>query len=153
MADKIINLDLSPIRKKRIAINGDENRILELNTSDLNITTRMRDAYPQLVKLTEQLDAYSDIKTEITDEESLTNVANEWQSIDTKMRELIDYMFDANVSEMCVPTGSMYDPINGKFRFEWLIDILSDLYEKELKSEFNKITKRVEKHTNKYVKK
>ena len=153
MADKIINLDLSPIRKKRIAINGDENRILELNTSDLNITTRMRDAYPQLVKLTEQLDAYSDTKTEITDEESLTNVANEWQSIDTKMRELIDYMFDANVSEMCVPTGSMYDPINGKFRFEWLIDILSDLYEKELKSEFNKITKRVEKHTSKYVKK
>lgn len=152
MADKIINLDLSPIRKKRIAINGDENRILELNTSDLNITNRLSEAYPKLNELGQQIGALTMPKTE-DDVADLKAVSDAWKAIDGEMRNLMDYIFDSNVSEMCAPSGSMYDPINGKLRFEWLIDILSDLYERELQAEFNKVTKRIEKHTSKYVKK
>ena len=152
MADKIINLDLSPIRKKRIAINGDENRILELNTSDLNITNRLSEAYPKLTELAHQISTLVMPETE-DDVADLKAAADAWKAIDDEMRNLMDYIFDSNVSEMCAPSGSMYDPINGKLRFEWLIDILSDLYERELQAEFNKVTKRIEKHTSKYVKK
>lgn len=151
-ADKIINLDLSPIRKKRIAINGDESRILELNTSDLNITNRLSEAYPKLTELAHQISTLVMPETE-DDVADLKAAADAWKAIDDEMRNLMDYIFDSNVSEMCAPSGSMYDPINGKLRFEWLIDILSDLYERELQAEFNKVTKRIEKHTNKYVKK
>ncbi len=152
MADKIINLDLSPIRKKRIAINGDESRILELNTSDLNITNRLSEAYPKLTELAHQISTLVMPETE-DDVADLKAAADAWKAIDDEMRNLMDYIFDSNVSEMCAPSGSMYDPINGKLRFEWLIDILSDLYERELQAEFNKVTKRIEKHTSKYVKK
>ena len=152
--DKIINLDLSPIRKKRIAINGDENNILELNTSDLNITARLSEAYPKLMKLSEGMTEFQNSvsdKDNPTDED-VAKLASEWKRIDNEMRDLVDYIFDADVCAHCATSGSMYDPINGKLRFEWIIDILSDLYEKELKSEFSKATKRVEKHTGKYVK-
>lgn len=153
MAEKMLNLDLSPIRKKRITINGDENRILELNTSDLNIVVRAKEAYPKLLELANRADKISDTDTAEPNADILDTWTSEWEKIDTEMRGLLDYLFDSNVSEMCAPFGSMYDPVNGKFRFEWIIDILSDLYEKELQAEFQKTTKRVEKHTAKYVKK
>jgi hypothetical protein len=68
------------------------------------------------------------------------------------MRDLMDYIFDSNVSEICAPSGSMYDPINGQFRFEHIINILAGLYETDIESELTSIAKRVQKHTNKYSK-
>lgn len=153
MADKVLNLDFSPIRKKRITINGDENRILELNTSDLNIVVRAKEAYPKLLELANRAEKVSNTESTDSDTDMFDIWATEWGKIDSEMRGLLDYIFDSNVSEMCAPFGSMYDPINGKFRFEWIVDILSELYEKELQAEFQKTTKRIEKHTAKYVKK
>ena len=61
-------------------------------------------------------------------------------------------IFDSNVSEICAPSGSMYDPINGQFRFEHIINVLAGLYETDIESELTSIAKRVQKHTNKYSK-
>ena len=63
----------------------------------------------------------------------------------------MDYIFNSNVSELCAPDGSMYDPINGKFRFEHIIDTLAALYETDVSGEMNKLANRVKKHTDKYV--
>ena len=38
------NIDLSVFRKKQFTIDGDENRILELDTSDLNIIKRIKES-------------------------------------------------------------------------------------------------------------
>lgn len=150
------NLDLSGIRKKRFSIDGDTNRILELNTSDLNILPRLRESYPRLKQLAddamkrwpESMDDSDDITSEATN-----TVIDILVDIDKEMREIIDYIFDAPVSEMCVPSGSMYDPINGQFRYEYIMETLSKLYETELSGEMSRISSRVQKHTNKYVKK
>ena len=38
------------------------------------------------------------------------------------MRELIDFIFQANVSSVCADDGTMADPLNGQFRFEHIIE-------------------------------
>ena len=45
----------------------------------------------------------------------------------------------------------MYDPINGKFRYEHIIDTLSGLYTEDISKGMKKISTRVKKHTDKYT--
>ena len=153
----VIDISLSTIRKKRFRIDGDNTRILELNTSDLNILGRLKEAYPKLLNLTENAvknwpSMEEDVEN-VFESEKTTQVINILEEIDTEMRKLMDYIFDSNVSEICAPYGSMYDPINGGFRFEHIIETLSPLYETDLVGETNKISTRLQKHTSKYVKK
>ena len=63
----------------------------------------------------------------------------------------MDYLFDSNVSGICAPSGSMYDPFNGKYRFEHIIEILAGLYETDVTAGLNKMSARVKKHTDKYT--
>ena len=154
----IIDVSLSGARKKKIRIDGDDNRILELNTSDLNLLVRLREVYPELTALSKE--AFSNWPdeeiSEDTDFMSDPNVSKATEILketDAKMRDLIDYIFDSNVSEVCAPSGSMYDPVGGKLRYEHIVDCLSALYEKDISTEMKKISKRVQKHTDKYTQK
>ena len=150
--NNIIDIDLSATRKKKIRVDGDDNRILELDTSDMNIVVRWRDGYEKLESLMKeindlQISDTGDIKTDITE---LGNVV---EDIDTKMRNVLDEIFDSNVSEICAPSGSMYDMFNGEYRFEHILKALTPLYENNIDKEYEKMKKRVQKHTDKYVKK
>ena len=153
----VTDISLSVVRKKRFRIDGDDSRIIELNTSDLNILARLKEAYPKLVALAEEafknlpeVDGTAEDYNFATDEATATLVTTLTEA-DKKMRELIDYIFDSNVSELCAPSGSMYDPINGAFRFEHIISTLSALYEADISSEMGTIARRVKKHTDKYT--
>ena len=158
--EDIIDLDLSVTRKKRFRFDKDNNRILELNTSDMNILARMSEAYPKLkaeqekaAKLMEGIEIKDD--ETVTDSEvaeSMLTVAERLKTIDKDMRELIDFMFNANVSEVAAPDGSMYDPYEGSFRFEYIITLLIKQYENNLHAEFTKMSRQMEKHTAKYTK-
>ena len=155
--DQILDIDLSVTRRKRFRIDGDSNRILELNLSDMGIVSRLKDAYPKLVKLSqdateEMADITGDEESDENLQESLTKTAGVLDRIDKEMRGQIDYIFDSNVSELCAPSGSMYDPFNGKFRFEHILNIITSLYESNLNDEYKKMTKRAQKHTSKYIK-
>lgn len=151
-------LDLSLSSRKKFRIDGDDNRVLELNTSDLNLITRLRSAYPQLKDIAQN--AFKDLPDAVIEDENYDFMEDEatsklseaLQDADTKMRSLIDYIFDSNVSELCAPHGSMFDPVNGKLRFEHIIDTLAPLYETDISTEMNKVTANVSKHTAKYTK-
>lgn len=149
--NEIIDINVGLIPKKRFRINGDNDRILELNTSDMSILSRLKEVYPKLNSLAVKM---NELNFEDTDDEEadITKLSEMWESIDSEMRDLVDYIFQANVSEVCAVEGSMYDPYNGQFRFEWIIDTLSGLYEENLAQEFKLITQRVQKHTSKYTK-
>ena len=152
-ADDIQDIDLSVIQKKRFRINGDNSKILELNTSDMRIASRLKEAYPRLNTLMDEVaDEFNNLPDEVEDEETLTKVADAVDKIDGKMREEIDYIFDANVSEVCGSDGSMWDPIDGMFRYEHIIDKLAKLYENNLDKEFADMKRRVETKAGKYVK-
>ena len=147
------NIDLSALRKKRFTLDGDESRILELNTADLSIIQRLSEAYPKLEELEHEVSKITE-GVEATDEtvvQDMNLIATRLRETDGKMRELLDYIFDSNVSEMCAPSGSMYDPIGGQLRYEHLISILIGLYEDNLAQEMKRVQKRVKSHTAKYT--
>lgn len=150
--NEVVDINIGIIPKKRFRINGDDSRILELNTSDMNILSRLKEAYPKLNSLAVKMNNL-DVDDTGDEEADITRLSETWESIDSEMRDLVDYIFQSNVSEVCAAEGSMYDPYNGKFRFEWIIDTLSGLYEQNMSAEFKLITERVQKHTDKYVKK
>ena len=157
--ENITNIDLSVIRKKRFTINGDSSKVLELNTSDLNILARLKEAYPKLIDLANN--AFKDLPDTLdvtedynfAEDEATSEVIQKLKEADTNMRELVDYIFNSNVSELCASDGSMYDPISGKFRFEYIIETLVTLYETDVSKELNSLSTRVRKHTDKYTNK
>ena len=154
--NNIIDISIDSIRRKRYRINGDDNKILELNPTDFNITVRMKEAYPKLTecesKITE-LSNSTDTKDSSETLEGMSKFADTLSSLNNEMCELIDYIFDSNVSEVCCDGGSMYDLIDGFMRYEIIVDNLVKLYETNLSAEVKKVQRRVKKHTAKYTKK
>lgn len=153
--NNIIDLDLSVTQKKRFRFDKDNNRILELNVSDMNIISRISETYSKLqdlqVKASKLMDGI-DVEDESKSVEEMAVVSERLKEVDNEMRDLIDYMFNANVSEVAAPDGSMYDPFEGSFRYEHIITLLMSQYESNLQSEFAKMQRQLEKHTAKYTK-
>ena len=145
------NIDLTVTNRKEFTINGDPTKVLRLNTSDLSMVTRLNALYPKLQKLAREALGSFDIDESEDVETFIAKTSESLMNIDTQMRKLIDELFDANVSEMCAPEGTMYDPIDGKLRFEYIIETLSRLYERDLKAEVEKTTAHISKYTDKYT--
>ena len=155
--NEIIDLDLSVTKKKKFRFDKDDKRVVEVNTSDMNLMQRVNVAYPKLQalqdkasKLTEGL-SIDDTSTEADAITDLATMADRLSAVDAEMRELIDYMFDAPVSAAAAPDGSMYDPFGGSFRYEHIIAIMMKQYEDNLQSEFKQMEKQLKKHTDKYT--
>jgi hypothetical protein len=149
----VIDLDLSITKKKKFRFDKDDTRIVEINTSDMNLMQRVSEVYP---KLDELQDKASKLTAGLDTENNaalhdITTMAERLSAIDAEMREIIDFMFDAPVSAAAAPTGSMYDPFNGSFRHEHIIALVMTQYEKNLQSEFGKMEKQLKKHTDKYT--
>ena len=87
------------------------------------------------------------------EEGSEKSIINVLKDIDSKMRELLNELFDSDIADKVSPDGSLYDPFNGKFRFEYIIDTLAGLYDNNFKQENELIQKRLRKHTGKYTRK
>ena len=148
----IVDVDLSIIKKKKFRINGDNTKILELNVADMGIISRLDESYPKLMDLQEKVVELADVSDGADDREILSSTAKKLNEIDGEMRKALDYIFQSNVSEICGSEGSMYDPIEGTFRYEHIISTLAKLYENNLNSEFKKMKARISKHTSKYTK-
>ena len=148
----IIDVDLGFVEKKKFRFGKDDNRILELNTSDLNVTVRLNAYYPKLHDLFESAKEKIDaIPEDGENAELLAKLADTLESIDQEMRDLIDNIFGANVSEICAPSGNMFDPVDGQYRYERIIGIVTKLYANGLDAEFEKMKKRVAQKTSKYT--
>lgn len=151
--DGIIDIDLSATAKRKFRINGDNRRLVELNPSDLSIITRIDTAEKKLDACIKALQQLADEPSD--DDDSLKTLGEKFSKIDDDMRELVDYIFQSNVSEVCVPKGqgSMYDPFNGKYRYEHIIEALLNFYQGNIQNEYKKMRTTVAKKTSKYTKK
>lgn len=147
-SNNVIDIDLSVTRKKRFRIDGDDNRIIELNTSDMTILNRLDESERRLKELADSTNV------DLTgDDKSDKDIVSRLLKTDREMRDIIDYLFDSPVADICAPDGSMYDPFNGKYRFEHIMETLFTLYEQNISDEIKKMRRNVQKHTDKYVKK
>lgn len=152
--DSIQDVTINAVKRKRFRINGNNDAILELDTSDLSISYRLQDAYSKLNDtMREVANALQDIPEdgELSDNDQ-KNVADTLKKLDNDMRELIDYIFDAPVSAICLPKGSMYSPHGGMYTYEHIIDAITQLYETNLNKEFALMRQRVANKTAKYTK-
>lgn len=152
VASDIQDIDLGFVEKKKFRIAGDYNRMLELNVSDMNIYSRYVKAYPQLQEFAKNASEKVQ-KIDVDSDNAMTDIASFLEEIDVEMRKLIDYIFDTNASEACAPSGNMFDPVNGEFRFEHIIGTLSKLYTTGFEDEISKFKNKTAKHTSKYTKK
>ena len=155
---EVTDIDLGFVEKKKFRINGDYDRMLELNVSDLNIFKRYTETEPKLQKLLEEsqkkvaeVNAIS--KDDEDSIEKLSKMADVLDDIDKEMRKLMNYLFDSNVSEVCAPSGNMFDPVGGEYRYEKIIIKLAELYTTGLLKEIEQFKKKSSKYTNKYTKK
>lgn len=139
----VVDIQIAGATRSRFRINGDNDSIIELNVSDIGAIFRLEETYP---KLHEELKKVADLNPE---DEGFNAAMKE---ADKAMREQIDYIFDYPVSAVCAKHGTMYDPFEGSFRFEHIIDSLSRLYETNLNAEYKKMNARIKKHTSKYTK-
>lgn len=140
--EDIIDIEIAPIKRKRFRLNGDNSKIIELNTSDLSIADRLEKGWAALQKIAEKI---SNVNVE---DENFTKVLQEYNQ---EMKDQIDYIFDAEVADKAADGGTMYDPYNGVLRYEHILDTLLHLYETNITKEFNAMKRRVNKHTEKYT--
>ena len=145
----VIDLDLSVTKKKRFRFDKDDSRIIDLNIADMGIMSRLTETYP---KLTGWLKDTQTLSAEISDDDSIEAVSRlgeKLNEIDKSMRDAIDYIFNAELSRVAAPDGTMYDMFEGQFRFEYILSTLLDYYENNMSEEF----KKMQTHTKKYTKK
>lgn len=149
MNNNVIDLSLSI--KKKIRIDGDDNRVIELNTSDMGIIDRINKLSDKMLELSEKFVTTKyddDLEERQVDGEAL---AEEIKLIDSEMRKIVDDLFQSPIADVCVPDGTMFDLSNGQFMYEILIEKLLTLYADNIKSETEKTMKRIHKHTDKYI--
>lgn len=140
--NKVIDISIDNIEKQELRINGRDDCIIHLNLSDMGIFERLQTGY-------EQLEAFSDEAARVpVDDKDLIKKIN---TIDKKMREVMDYIFDDDISGACCKYGTMLDPINGMYRFEYIIDKLTSLYENNINEEYQKMKNRVNKVAAAYI--
>ena len=139
--DDIVDISIDGIKKQKFRINGDPKAIIELNLSDLNIYNRLEKGMAELQATMSEI-------AKLPDDDELSD---KLKAADGKMREWIDYIFDSPVSEVVGKGGTMYDPFNGMFRYEHIIDGLTKLYTNNINAEYKKLRLRLQKHTEKYT--
>lgn len=149
----IVDIAIPQIEKTRFRINGDNDKVIWLNTNDTNILKRLDTGYQDLFNLSKDVSELDGVDTD--NEEYMKHLTSELDKLDKAMKDKLDYIFDEKISEIILGTNSAYDVKDGKFMFEHIIETLGDLYATSFADEFAKLKKRVNenKHTTKYTKK
>lgn len=162
MSNPTINISVRGSSRKRFAIGGDPDRVIELNTTDLGIIKRLREALPKLQELERkisQIDASGLIEESGFNGEKTKEFTEQVESMHNEMKTLINGVFDEDVVDKCMPRGggTLLDPITDggttEVRYRVIINDLSSAYEKDLSAEMNKVAKKRDQHTGKYTKK
>lgn len=161
--EQVLHLDLSATAGKKVVIDDDESRTFRINTSDFGIYDRLRlgmsKLYDVFATMKEKVGAVAeseaDTDTEDENEEgdAFSKILGEtMKDADAEMRSIIDFIFNAPVSDACAPDGYMFDLFDGQLRFEYIINAITKLYENNINAEFYKIKSRINSKLPTYVK-
>lgn len=157
--EQVLHLDLSSTAKKKVVVNGNDKDVFYINTSDFGIYDRLKQGMNKLFEaLTCIKNKLGDIaETEVEDENNEEDVLPDtmieaMKDADAEMRSIVDYIFNAPVSEVCAPDGYMFDTFEGQLRFEYIINAITKLYENNINAEFYKLKNRINSKLPAYVK-
>lgn len=155
------NITFNVETREKFFIDGDENKVIELDVNDVNLVNRLTDAIPKMQELDKRWTALNEAANAIKNgedvEENLeevTKFSSTFKSIETEIRNILDDAFDSpGMSDTILGATSAFSPVNGKFKYEQIIDVLVGLYETNIKKEAEKFNRtKVKKKTAKYIK-
>ena len=156
------NIDLGySTKKKNFSVGGDINNIVEFDPSDLGVANRLskslskfkdfENQWEELNKSAENLQESDDMELALKNTEDFSA---KFDKLEKDVRELIDYVFDAEIADALLGNSSSFSPVNGYFKYEHIITAMLNCFEQNVKDEAPKFNKRnVQKHTNKYLRK
>lgn len=155
---KDINLNIDT--KQQFSINGDATKIVEIDTQDLGIVTRLSESVKKMSdiqerwnKLAEKSTAISKMKDEEITLDEVAEFSDQFADLELEMRAIVDDIFDCEgMCDTILGNTSIFSLKDGEFKYNIIIDKFTSLYEKAIKSEVAKIDRnKVSKKTSKYI--
>ena len=131
---------------KEFSINGDVNRVIRFNPSDLDIIKRLEEAKN---KISESMDIKDDIELDNEGKpvDSLENYSKVISHIDNVIKEQINYIFDSDVANVVFGNQSPLANIKGKPLYERFMESVMPEIKKAVEEEAKESRKRVAKYT------
>lgn len=147
------NIQMNISDKTRYTINGNKDKYIELNPGDVGIVARLGDAIPIINGLVAKYEALS--VEEIPEDEpmdvTMQTFSTNFKQMDSELRSIVNNLFDYDVCAVCAGGGSMFDPLDGEYRFSVIISTLLTMYEDTISKEMEKMVNNMKKHTDKYT--
>lgn len=113
---------------------------ISFNPTDVNIAKRYEEVVEQFEKL--------DININTEDPEEITK---ELKKVDEIIYEKVDYLVDADVADTLFSIMGPYSLMSsGQFYIEYIMEVIGKIISQETGVRVKKMTKRIQKHTNKY---
>jgi hypothetical protein len=162
MSNKLQNINLNLSTKQKFTVDGNADKIIELDTNDLGLVRRLSNSISSIHELESQwkeleISAKSmEANKEVSDEaviEDAIDFSNKFTQLEQSMCEIVDTIFDSeNLCDTLLDGGSIFSIVNGKYKYEQIIDVLIGLYEKSIKADAEKINKRkIQSKTQRYI--
>ena len=145
---EIKSLKIGAPKRKQFMIDGDESKVIELDTGDTGILARWNSMQKWFEDVQKRMDEFQKISSE--DDVDLEKVSTEFAVLSDEVRDHMNELFDSDVCTPIVGNGSMLRTVNGEPLFLVTLEALVPLYEADIKTEMQKTSKRIAKHTSKY---
>lgn len=139
------NLDLGE-EYVELTINNDENRIIRIDLNDVGIIERLNESYQ---KIDEFQKSHKDIEMKVdgTPVDGLAQSAKILKSFRNLIEEQINYILDADVSNIVFGNKNPLSTVKGAYLWERFLNALKPYVEKVAKKEREESQKRISKYT------
>ena len=154
---KTVNFNLDT--REEFCVDGDETRIIRLDIHDINLVSRFSDSIPRIKQIETKWAELNENSTGIKEDadsvdlNEITSFTDAYAEIEKEIRNIVDTIFDsAGMCDTILGNVSAFSPINGRFKYEQIIDVLTSLYEDSISAEAKKFNrKKVNEKTKKYI--
>lgn len=123
----------------RLAINGNESKIIEINPTDFGMVSRYQKMQDKLEELTQK---YSDIAE--NDTETGMKIL---EQLDAEVRKIVDFIVGSEISDTVFGSVNCLSFAGGATIFENFLEAYSNYLEPAIKAEFEKSQEKISKYT------
>ncbi|MFV0344209.1 MAG: hypothetical protein ACK5JH_15205 [Anaerocolumna sp.] len=136
---------------KSFSINNDENKVIKFSPADYGILERFSKARKTIVEAVENLEKDVHLKSDGTTIDEIDEAGALIAQVNKLINDQIDYIFNAEVSNMVFGRQSPISSVKGIFLFERFLDAVSPILQKEITEEQKASQKRIKKYTSKVM--
>lgn len=153
MANNRIDITFREAELTEIHVDGSEDRVMLLDTADMGVLTRFREAIPQMDEIDATFRSLAAERDEkgMDDPEMLAALSDALRAAELRLAAIIDGIFGADVCGPACGGASLYTPTGGYLLYELIISKLAALYGDEMQRQAELRRQRIARHTQKYA--